>query len=509
MAACLQAQGWPPGSRVAILSRNCAWWLLADFAIWMAGHVSVPIYPSLTYSTARRILELSGAKGCFLGSTDDKEMGTCGLPADVLAISFPTAHSPGRLTWEQVMASTPPLSRNPEPGADDLATIIYTSGTTGTPKGAAHCFGAFGFFAKSSSGYLGLTSEERAISYLPLAHIIDRCASEALGVFLGFHIYFTEGIATFLTDLKRASPTIFPSVPRLLLKFQEGVFEKVSRRRLQTLLRIPLLNRAIKKRILHELGLHDTHYAASGGAALPLEILLWYRSLGLNLVEGYGLTETLVTHLPTPASVHPGYVGNAIPGVELKVTEEGELLMKSPMNMLGYYNNPEGSRAALTPDGFFRTGDVVELAADNQLRIIGRLKEQFKTSKGKYVAPAPLEAKLLAHPAFETCCVMGDGLPSPFVVATLSAEGKKLAAAPETRKALEQSLLERLSEVNAQADPHERLSFLAVVEGPWTIGNEFLTPTLKIKRAAVEGRYLARAAQWQKLKTPLVWEGDV
>jgi long-chain acyl-CoA synthetase len=507
MAAHLKAQNWPPGSSVAILSRNCAWWLMADFAIWMAGHVSVPIYPSLNCSTVRQILEHSEARGCFLGAIDDKQVPACGLPAHVHLISLPTALTPSHNTWDAVVASTPPLTGNPERDGDDVATIIYTSGTTGAPKGAAHRFAALGFFAASATEWLGLTVEERAFSYLPLAHVIERCACELLGVFLGFHIYFTEGLATFLTDLKRAAPTIFPSVPRLLLKFQEGVFEKIPRRRLDMLLGIPLLSRFLKKRLLRELGLHATHYAASGGAALPLELLLWYRSLGLYLVEGYGLTETLATHLPARGQARPGYVGSAIPGVEVKVGYNSELLIKSPMNMVGYHKDPQGTRNAFTSDGFFRTGDVVQLDPDGQVRIIGRLKEQFKTSKGKYVAPAPLEAILMAHPAIESCCVMGDGLPSPFAVAVLSQEAQKLRAAPETRAALDQSMLARLNEINLHLDPHERLSFIAFVEGPWTIGNDLLTPTLKIKRAAVEGRYLAAASRWEKLKTPLVWDG--
>ena len=215
MAAYLKAQEWEPGSRVAILSRNCAWWIMADLAIWMAGHVSVPIYPSLNCRTARYILEHSEAKGCFLGATDEKEMAACGLPSDVLCIGFPTAPAAGHPVWDKVVAATPPLSESPERAADDLATIIYTSGTTGTPKGVMHRFAAFSFFAKTASELLGLTAEERLLSYLPLAHIVERCAVEAFGLFLGFRIYFTEGIETFLTDLKRASPTIFPSVPRL------------------------------------------------------------------------------------------------------------------------------------------------------------------------------------------------------------------------------------------------------------------------------------------------------
>jgi long-chain acyl-CoA synthetase len=509
MAAYLKAQDWEPESRVAILSRNCAWWIMADLATWMAGHVSVPIYPSLNYRNVRYILEHSGAKGCFLGSTDEKGMVNCGLPPGVQCIGFPTAQSAGHPLWDTVISATSPITDNPSRAADDLATIIYTSGTTGTPKGVMHRFAAFSYFAKAASAMLDLTAEERLLSYLPLAHIIERCACEAFGLFLAFHIYFTEGIETFLTDLKRASPTIFPSVPRLLLKFQQGVFAKIPKRRLDHLLRIPILNRAIKKRILRNLGLHTARYAASGGAALPLEILLWYRNLGLELFEGYGMTETAITHLPPALGrIRPGYVGSAIEGVQVKVSEEGELMIKSPMNMLGYYKDPHLTRDAFTVDGFFRTGDVVHLDSDGQIKIIGRHKELFKTSKGKYVAPSPIETELMAHPALEACCVMGEDLPSPFAVVVLSPEARKGCADPMAREVLEQSLLERMSEVNDKVDPHERMRFIAIVDGPWTIGNELLTPTLKIKRAALERRYLSSVESWQKRKNPVVWESD-
>ena len=217
----------------------------------------------------------------------------------------------------------------------------------------------------------------------------------------------------FSTDLARARPTIFLSVPRLLLKFQQGVFAKIPKRKLERLLRIPILNRAVKKRVLRKLGLDTVINAASGAAPLPTEILLWYRKLGLNLAEGYGMTETLITHLPAPGSVRPGYVGCAIPGVEAKLSEDQELLIRSPMNMLGYYKNPEGTKASFTADGFFRTGDLARIDPDGQLKIIGRLKEQFKTSKGKYVMPTPIESQLLAHPVVDACCLMGAGMAHP------------------------------------------------------------------------------------------------
>jgi long-chain acyl-CoA synthetase len=369
-----------------------------------------------------------------------------------------------------------------------------------------HSFNTFGFDAKVIAELINLNARERVLSYLPLAHIVERAGMEGTAIYLGYRVFFSEGIETFLIDLERARPTIFLSVPRLLLKFQQGVFAKIPEHRLERLLRIPILNRAVRKRILRKLGLDTVLNAASGAAPLPTEILLWYRKLGLNLAEGYGMTETLITHLPAPGSVRPGYVGCAIPGVEAVVTEGQELLIRSPMNMLGYYKNPESTQACFTPDGFFRTGDLARIEPDGQLKIVGRIKEQFKTSKGKYVMPTPIEGHLLAHPVVDACCLMGAGMAHPFAVVLLAEETRKVTSLPTERAAVEQTLLDLMNTVNTQLDPHEQLSFVAVAQGPWTVGNGFITPTLKIKRNVLESRYQPCVDEWLKQNRPVVWE---
>lgn len=506
MAAFLKSQGWEPGARVAILSRNCAWWILADLSIWMAGHVTVPVYPSLKPQSVRQILEHCGARACFIGPTDEKESVSAGVPAGVLLIRFPNVPANGDMTWQKALETTAPIEDNPTRPADDLATIIYTSGTTGAPKGVMHSFAAFTYDARRLADLLGATRNQRALSYLPLAHIVERAGLEMPALQLGSRLFFTEGIETFLADLHRARPTLFLSVPRLLLKFQQGVFEKISKEKLDKLLRLPIIDRYTKRRILRQLGLNTVIHAASGAAPLPTEILLWYRSLGLDLAEGYGMTETLVTHLPRPGHVRPGYVGAALEGVEVKLGTNNELLVKSPMNMLGYYNDPEATRAAFTSDGFFRTGDVVQLDPDGQLKIIGRLKEQFKTSKGKFVVPAPIESKLMAHPDVEACCLMGSGHSSPFAIVLLSAEARRRCTTPDAWKLLEQSLRSQLEQVNSQLDPHERVQFIAIADGPWTVSNGLMTPTLKIKRTVLENQYQSLVDNWERTNSPIVWE---
>lgn len=502
VAAWLRAQPWEPGSRIAILSKNSAWWIMADLAVWMSGHVSVPIYPSLRPESVREILDHSGARACFVGAVEPETSAAAGQPG-LVWIALPNAGAPLDFHWQALVEGNAPLGGFPTRPADDLATIIYTSGTTGTPKGVMHRFAAFAHDSAALTAMLGLDTPQRALSYLPLAHILERAGTEVISLRLGSHIFFTAGIDTFLDDLVRARPTIFLSVPRLLVKVQQGIFAHTPKEKLDRLLRLPGIRAYVKRRILRRLGLDHVRYAACGGAPMPPETLLWYRNIGLPLSEGYGMSETMITHLPKPDSVRPGCVGPAIEGVETRIGDDGELLIRSPMNLAGYYRAPELTAAAFTSDGFFRTGDRAAIDPDGQLRITGRLKEEFKTSKGKYVTPAPIESRLMEHPGIESCCVLGAGRPRPFAVIVLAAAVRAQCADPAGCASLENSLRAHLDAVNATLDHHERLCALVVADDAWTVANGLLTPTLKIRRAALEQRY--RAALDDALHG-LVWE---
>jgi long-chain acyl-CoA synthetase len=505
IAAYLEAQHWEPGSRVAILSRNCAWWIMADLAIWMAGHVSVPIYSSLRAQSIRQILDHSGAKACFVGAIDDQDAALLNA-SNISWIAFPNAAAGEGVGWDSLVASNNPIAGDPVRPADDLATIIYTSGTTGNPKGVMHRFAALALNARILTRRLGLGEQERILSYLPLAHIIERIGVEACACLLCSNLFFTEGLETFVQDLQRANSTIFLSVPRLLVKFQQGVFAHLSKARLEMLLRIPAVSRVIKRRILHQLGLDSVRHAACGGAPLSPDILLWYRRLGLPLFEGYGMSETMITHVPLPDSVRPGYVGPALEGVETRLGPDSELQVRSPMTMLGYYRDPQATQAAFTSDGWFRTGDICVIDPDGQTRIVGRTKEQFKTAKGKYVTPAPIETRLMEEPAIDACCLMGSGQPSPLALVVLKDEVRQTCADPQVRHNIEQSLLMRLKKVNAELEPFERLSMIVVADGQWTIANGIVTPTFKLRRNTLESRYESQIDEWRARNTPVVWE---
>ncbi len=341
-----------------------------------------------------------------------------------------------------------------------------------------------------------------------MAHAFERWMVEHVSLVTGFQVFFMESLDTFVQDLRRARPTLFISVPRLWQKFQLGVFNKMPRSRLDLMLRIPLLNNVIRKRVLAALGLEHVRFAGSGSAPIPAELIDWYRRLGLELLEGYGMTENFnYSHVSTPGRVRVGYVGEPYPGVEVRISEEGEIQVKSPGNMMGYYKMPEQTEAAFTEDGFLKTGDRGEIDDLGRLKITGRVKELFKTSKGKYVAPAPIENKLLLHDRIEMACVGGSGQPAAHGLVMLSEEGRKEAADQAGREALAASLAAQLEDINAGLDAHERLQFVAVTTDEWTVENGMLTPTLKLKRRSVEERYGANVDAWYGERQPVIWAG--
>jgi long-subunit acyl-CoA synthetase (AMP-forming) len=310
-----------------------------------------------------------------------------------------------------------------------------------------------------------------------------------------------------MDDLRRARPTVFVSVPRIWLKFQLGVFEKIAPPRLDLLLRIPLLSRLVAHRILVGLGLDATRLATSGSAPLPREVLQWYRRLGLELNEGYGMTEDFAySHAGLPGQGRPGYVGRPFPGVEVRLGEDGEVLVRSPAAMLGYYKDPQLTAACRTPDGYFRTGDLGERDEKGNLRITGRVKDLFKTSKGKYVAPVPIENRLDAEPVVELSCIVGAGLAQPIGLVVLAEERRRRRDEPATRGAVTAELSALLDRVNRKLMGHERLAHLVVVKDEWQVANALLTPTLKIRRAAIEAAYAARLPEWYERREKVIWE---
>jgi long-subunit acyl-CoA synthetase (AMP-forming) len=275
--------------------------------------------------------------------------------------------------------------------------------------------------------------------------------------------------------------------------------------RLDRLLRLPIVGYFVRRRILRGLGLERVRVAFYGSAPTPVELIEWYRDLGLELLDAYGLTEVwAVSHLGTPGRLRPGWIGAPLPGIQHRLTEKGEVLVRTPGCMLGYYNAPETTREVIDDDGWVHTGDRGEIDDENRLRITGRVKELFKTSKGKYVAPAPIENRLLAHFRIEQACVTGATMPQPFALLVLSAAARREAEA--AREEVHSAMEALRSEINASLDPHERLQTCVVVAESWTVENGLLTPTLKLKRSAIEARYEGRVAGWYASGRDVIWD---
>lgn len=512
MAQWLKAQGWPAGSAVAILGKNSAHWILADLAIWMAGHVSVPIYPTFNGEALAYVLGHCEAKACFVGKLDGTGALPAGVPAQVPLIRLPLAPTLPPLAsrvleWDALVAQQTPLAGQPLRQKAELCTLIYTSGTTGNPKGVMHSFATMAWSLSAGMQRLPMFGHDRYLSYLPLAHVVERMLVELGSLRNGSRVFFAESLDTFVQDVQRARPTVFFSVPRLWVKFQQGVFAKVPPAKLQRLLGLPLVGWLVRRKLLKGLGLDQTRFAAGGAAPMPAELLLWFRSLGLDLIEGYGMTENCgVSHAVPPGQAAPGTVGPAYQGVECRIApENGEIQMRSPGVMLGYYKQPEQTAEALTADGWLRTGDKGHVDSQGFLHITGRVKDLFKTSKGKYVAPAPIEDRLINFPGLEACVVTGANFAQPLALVLLSPELAAQASQGPARAELHDRLVAHLKAVNAQLEPHEQLDCLAVVTGPWSPENGLVTPTLKVKRPRIEEQYSAHYEGWLAQRQPVVW----
>jgi long-chain acyl-CoA synthetase len=511
MAAHLQSQGWAPGSKVAILSKNCAWWMMSDLAIWMAGYVSVPLYPTLAPETINQILTHSEAKACFVGKLDGWAHMKPGVPADLPCMSYPLSPDDARAAydgWDAIVARTAPMQASPTRDEDELATLIYTSGTTGMPKGVMHSFGNFAWALDRGLQRIPLTQDDRMLSYLPLAHVVERMLVEHGWLRTAMHVYFAESLDTFAADLQRARPTVFFSVPRLWVKFQQGVHHKMPPAKLQRLLGIPILGGIVRKKVKKALGLDQCTFAAGGAAPMPLALLQWYGRLGLPINEGYGMTENLaLSHITVNGQNQQGTVGPTYPGVEHRIDpQNGEIQMRSQALMSGYYKEPEKTAEMFTADGWLKTGDKGSIDAQGLLRITGRVKDLFKTGKGKYVSPAPIEDKLVMHEAVEACVVTGANLGQPLGIVMLNAEFVAKAVNPGDRQTLEASLGEHLERINATLDPHERLQSIVITTTAWTVDNDVITPTFKVKRNRIEDLYARHYEAWEASGQRVIWQ---
>ena len=505
VAAYLQSLNLPPRSNIGLVSKNCAEWVITDFAIMLSGHTSVPFYATLTDTQINQVLVHSGCEVLFVGKLDDWAGMKSGIPDNVKCVSFPTYNpDAAHVQWNDILAGHAPLTENFKPNLEDIFTIIYTSGTTGNPKGVMLKYSAMsnGIYESRHRTKLD-TKNARFFSYLPLCHIAERNIVEAASITTGGTIYFAETLESFAKNLAVAQPTHFLAVPRIWTKFQMGILGKMPEKKLNTLLKIPILNSIVKKKIRKGLGLNEAVVILTGAAPMPASLIKWFRNLGIIIQEAYGMTENLGAVCMMPKeNIKDGTVGQLYSGMEVKIAaENGEILTRSKWNMAGYYKEPTLTAETIDADGWIHTGDVGELDSENYLKITGRVKEMYKTSKGEYVAPAQIEFGFADNNFIEQICVVGNNLAQPIALLVLSDLGKAT-----DKQAVKESLEATLKELNPKLKSYERVQKLVVLREPWTVENNKMTPTLKIKRNVIEKEFNPKLDGWYDKTELVIWE---
>lgn len=504
LVSALQDLGLNPKDRVALISKNCAEWFITDLALMLGDFVSVPIFPTAGLETIEHCLTHSDSKVLIAGKLDNSDATTQVIEKlDYLStIAFNYDSAPKcQLQFEDIVQQHQPSSSRPSHHDNTLMSIVYTSGTSGLPKGAMLTYGGFSTSAKHLINHIGMKPDDRLFSYLPLAHITERVYILGSAFFGGIQTAFPESLDTFIDDVKMHRPTLFISVPRLWTVFQQRIQDKLPQKKLNILLKIPFVNGVIKRKLADGLGLDKARVLGCGSAPVSAGLLKWYESIGLNITEAWGMTETFAySTLNHPyRSDKVGTVGAAGPGVELKIAQDEEILVRGDGIFAGYYKNDGATAESFNKDGWLHTGDIGSIDAEGFLTIQGRKKDTFKTAKGKFVAPVPIEKRIFDLSNLEMMCLIGSGLTGPI-----------LLAIPHTypnfdQKRYERTALKNLETINSGLESHEKLKGILMVKEPWTIENGILTPTLKIKRHILEKKYHDFASQWPKDKK-IIWE---
>lgn len=505
----LRSYGLKKGDHVGLISKNCYHWILADLAIMMGGFVSVPYYPSLPKDQLKVLVEMSDLKAFFIGKVDD--WGTKGevIPDDVKIISFPHYEGNAEVNegdkWEDLIATHEPAVDNYIPDGQDLWTIVFTSGTTGTPKGVMHIHKTPVdiMVNEEKTNWLGYANIDglRTLSYLPLNHVAERVGLESGCLGFGGSMSFAESLDTFAKNLQDTQPTFFFGVPRIWTKLYLGILSKIPLETLNVMLETPGTAEEIKKQLKYAIGMSNVQIAGAGAAITPAFLKEFYKKLDIQLIEAYGMTEVCGSMTNSPAPDAPvDSVGQAIPSGEVRIDPEtGEIQMKSPYMMKGYYKNPEKT-AEVLKDGWLHSGDRGTIDENGYVRVIGRLKDAFKTSKGIYITPNPMEEKLLKNDYIEQVCVVGLGVPQPLAIINLS----ELATQAD-KAVVQESLMASLAECNEGVSNYQIISHVVVDGKTWTTENEMLTPTLKVRRWKIDEDYRSNYPDWYDKEEKIIW----
>ncbi|HEU5168532.1 MAG TPA: AMP-binding protein [Chitinophagaceae bacterium] len=494
--------GLKEGDHIAILSKNCAQWIIADVAIMMAGCISIPIYPTLSAAAIEPILVHSEAKAIIIGKLDDFKSQANGIPENMIRIGVKAFGINEQHSIEELINKNEPLNILYSWKNEEILTIIYTSGTTGKSKGVMHTAGSFLAVITAAIPQLELPHQPVMISYLPLSHIAEKVGIELYALFTCGTISFAESLETFSKNLAEIQPNIFFAVPRIWQKMREGILSKLSQRKLDIILSIPFVNSFFKKSLKKKMGFSRVSHFYSAAAPISVELQQWYEKLGIIIYQAYGMTEDCVySHFCGPKANKFGTAGKVLPGVQVKIADDGEIRVKSEGNMKGYYKEPQMTTEAFDEENYLKTGDMGEYDNEGFLKITGRVKDQFKTDKGKFISPAPIEVKLLSDTDIEHTCIVGTGVPQPMALVCLSEAGKR-----KVKDELIKNFTESLEVINHSLEKFEKIEKVVIMKEPWTIANNMITPSLKVKRNEIEKIHLPKYPAWYDKPGLVVWE---
>lgn len=483
LAAYLESLSLKKVHKCAILSRNCAHWVMADLATVASGGVTVPLFTTLPPETAQYILEFAEVEVLFVGASPNWEQVKTIVPEHVKIISLPEGpHGDAGARWDDL--STRYAGKKPSYQArhDDLMSIVFTSGTTGLPKGVMQTHDSMLVPMERGSLAFSLRNHPRLFSYLPMAHIAERQLVLVQSLIRAGSIYFNESLETLARDMADACPNYFFGAPRVWEQLQQAIIAKFGSQEAleQALGSDP---DGVSELIRKGLGLDKADYLLTAAAPTPASLIHWYERLGLYLKEGYEQTEAMGLSVNTNEERRIGSIGKPVQGVDMRIADNGELLCKAPGLAVGYYRNAEKTAETFV-DGWVHTGDKARVDEDGFYYITGRVKDYFKTIQGKFVSPIPIEDAFSGLPLVEQQCLLGRGYSKTVMLCVLSANGQQAESADVERR-----LIERIERVNDDVEKHARIGAVIVSKEPWSIENGLLTPTLKMRREQLEQHF--------------------